>query len=258
MQAEPKVWLTATRQAETFEYAGHKGYNVLTMLMGSSLDELGEKIALYRRARERSGFDPESGVISLMLHTFVHPDGEFVRQQVRDPFHEYISSAISSHAQAAGKDRRQPTREEMDRLAELSFERYSRTAALIGTPQEAIASVRRFEAAGVNEVACLCDFGAPPAAILQSLPHLDAVRRSFVVDEVIARTDRRADRRADDAGRSSGATRAADGRPAAARLPRAPRSGRLDRAQRSRRVRSRRGARRRSAARLPAGVRPPP
>jgi natural product biosynthesis luciferase-like monooxygenase protein len=185
VQAEPNVWLTATRQAETFEHAGHKGYNVLTMLMGSSLDELGEKIALYRRAREQSGFDPESGVISLMLHTFVHPDGEFVRQQVRDPFHEYISSAISSHAQAAGKDRRQPTREEMDRLAELSFERYSRTAALIGTPQEAMASVRRFVSAGVNEVACLCDFGAAPAAILQSLPHLDAVRRSFVVDEVV-------------------------------------------------------------------------
>ena len=224
VQAEPNVWLTATRQAETFEHAGHKGYNVLTMLMGSTLDELGEKIALYRRAREKSGFDPESGVISLMLHTFVHPDGEFVRQQVRDPFHEYISSAISSHAQAAGKDRRQPTREEMDRLAELSFERYSRTAALIGTPDEAMASVRRFASAGVNEVACLCDFGAAPAAILQSLPHLDVVRRSFVVDEVVERKDpapivvtRCAARRRD--------VDAADGRPAAARLPRASRSG---------------------------------
>ena len=182
VQAEPGVWLTATRLAETFEYAGHKGYNVLTMLMGSTLDELGEKISLYRRTRERSGFDPDSGVISLMLHTFVHPDGEFVRQQVRDPFHAYIQSAITSHAQAASRERQQPSQEDLERLAELSFERYSRTAAMIGSPQECRASVRRFAAAGVNEIACLCDFGAAPEAILASLPHLDAVRRSFVRD----------------------------------------------------------------------------
>ena len=178
VQPEPAVWLTATRLAETFEHAGHKGYNVLTMLMGSTLDELADKIARYRRARESAGFDPAAGVVSLMLHTFVHPDGEYVRQQVRDPFHAYISSAITSHAQAA-KDRRQPTAEELARLAELSFERYSRTAALIGTPDESVAAVRRYLGAGVNEVACLCDFGAAPASILQSLPHLDLVRRTF-------------------------------------------------------------------------------
>src|SRR4030095_13989288 len=82
VQPEPAIWLTATRQAETFEHAGHKGYNVLTMLMAATLAEPAGKIAVYRRARERSGFDPASGVISLMLHTFVHPDGEYVRQQV--------------------------------------------------------------------------------------------------------------------------------------------------------------------------------
>src|SRR5690606_4530626 len=94
VQKEPRVWLTATRAAETFEHAGQRGYNVLTMLMGSGLDELEEKIARYRKAREAAGFDPASGIVSLMLHTFVHPDAQFVRDQVRDPFHEYISTAI--------------------------------------------------------------------------------------------------------------------------------------------------------------------
>jgi natural product biosynthesis luciferase-like monooxygenase protein len=68
-QAELPVWVTAAGNVETFRMAGERGFNLLTHLLGQSLDQLSEKIAAYRSALEASGRDPASGRITLMLHT---------------------------------------------------------------------------------------------------------------------------------------------------------------------------------------------
>ena len=39
---------------------------------------LGEKISIYREERAKHGHDPAAGIVSLMLHTFVHEDMDFV------------------------------------------------------------------------------------------------------------------------------------------------------------------------------------
>ena len=45
LQPELPVWLTAAGSPETFRLAGEIGANVLTHLLGQTLDELAEKIA---------------------------------------------------------------------------------------------------------------------------------------------------------------------------------------------------------------------
>ena len=68
------------------------GANVLTGLLFQSVEELAEKIKLYREARARHGYDPVSGHVTLMLHTFVSEDLEDVRRKVRSPFTAYLES----------------------------------------------------------------------------------------------------------------------------------------------------------------------
>src|SRR5690606_16799516 len=78
VQPELPVWATAAGSDETFRRAGATGANLLTHLLGQNVQELARKIGVYRAARTAAGHD--EGVVTLMLHTFVHPDIDVVRE----------------------------------------------------------------------------------------------------------------------------------------------------------------------------------
>ncbi len=176
IQKELPVWLTASRRPETFVDAGTAGYNVLTMLQGSTVSQLAEKIEQYRAALQAAGHDPKSGKVTLMLHTFVQADATRAQSLVREPFLEYIRSSIDAHKRAfQGGD--QMSAEDLAKMAEYSYERYCREASLIGSPATCLEMVRKCREIGVDEIACLVDFGADPQAVIESLPYLEELRR---------------------------------------------------------------------------------
>ncbi len=176
-QKELPIWLTASRRVETFIDAGERGYHVLTMLQGSTVAQLAEKIARYREARQQAGWNPQDGKVTLMLHTFVHLDPHYARRLVREPFLEYIRSSLDAH-KTAFNGGGQLKWEDLRQVAELSYERYSREASLIGDPASCFEMVKKCQEIGVNDIACLIDFGADAASVIASLPHLDQLRQT--------------------------------------------------------------------------------
>jgi len=193
LQPELPVWLTAAGSPETFRRAGETGANVLTHLLGQSLDELGQRIELYRKARAERGLDPDTGRVTLMLHTFVGDDPDAVRETVRAPMIEYLRSSLglikgfanawtafkrgaSGAATEADVDLAQLAPEELEGLLEYSFERYFETSALFGTPERCAEMLRRVSALGVDEVACLIDFGVETGLALAHLEPLNQLR----------------------------------------------------------------------------------
>lgn len=177
LQPELPVWLTAAGNPKTFTRAGEMGANLLTHLLDQNDEQLQRKIALYREARAKNGWDPKSATVTVMLHTFVGSDAALVREQARDPFCNYIRSNIgllNGLAQSRGQQvdvRSMPARE-LDEFVRFLYERFAQSRGLIGTPESCLALVKRLEAIGVDEVACLLDFGPPVDLILQNLPHL--------------------------------------------------------------------------------------
>jgi hypothetical protein len=67
---------------------------------------------------------------------------------------------------------------------DLAFERYFSTAALLGTPSSCMDLVRKLEEIGVNEMACLLDFGLEASRILEGLRYLDVLRAASSGDAV--------------------------------------------------------------------------
>ena len=190
IQPELPVWITTAGNPETFEQAGRFGGHVLTHLLGQSVEELTHKITAYRAARRAAGHAGE-GRVTLMLHTFIGDSDAQVRQIVRGPMTEYLRTSVGLIKQYAGVFptlRRRPgsdgsdidftslTPEEMDALLEFSFERYYQTSALFGSVETAAAMVDKLRGIGVDEVACLVDFGLNTDTVLAHLPHLDALR----------------------------------------------------------------------------------
>jgi natural product biosynthesis luciferase-like monooxygenase protein len=170
VQKDVTVWLTVTKSDESFIHAGRQGYNVLTMLQGIDLDQLGDKIRLYRNARKEAGHQA-SGTVTLMLHTLVHADLGTVAQAVREPFLAYIKSALTGHIKHF-RPNETPTEEELNKIVEYSYERYFKTGALFGSVGDAKAVAEHAIAVGVNEIACLMDFGVDYRAVMESLPYL--------------------------------------------------------------------------------------
>ncbi len=203
VQKELPVWITTAGNEETFEIAGRAGANVLTHLLGQSLDKLAPKIAAYRRARAAAGFDPETGIVSLMLHTFVGPDRERVKELVRAPLTSYLATSMdlikdkawtfpafkrpkNFRADAPGNDLATLSDEDRAALLDAAFERYFETSGLFGTVDDAARMVRAVKAIGVDDVACLIDFGAATDVVLEHLPYVDAVRQRELADRAAA------------------------------------------------------------------------
>ncbi len=189
VQKELPYWVTSAGNPETFAAAGRIGANVLTHLLGQTVEELKDKLVAYRTARQEAGHAGE-GYVSLMLHAFVGPDADAVRAKVKQPLIEYLRSSLNLVKQYAwsfpafknreamgGIDLSSLSKEEMDALLEHSFERYYETSGLFGTPETCVAMIDSIKAIGVDDVACLIDFGVDSAAVLEHLPYLNQLRK---------------------------------------------------------------------------------
>jgi natural product biosynthesis luciferase-like monooxygenase protein len=215
IQKELPIWVTAAGNPETFQQAGEMGCHLLTHLLGQKIEDVAAKLKLYREAWRKAGH-PGDGHVTLMLHTFVGQDEDEVRETVRGPMKEYLRSSVDLIKQAAwsfptfvqrgaenGKspveimDSQPLSEEEMDALLEHAFSRYYGTSALFGTPARCLGLVEKLKWAGVDEIACLIDFGVHTDTVLEHLRDLKAlmdaagqsrakVQRASVAEELAA------------------------------------------------------------------------
>ena len=193
VQPSLPTWVTIAGNPETFRMAGEAGHHILTHLLGQSLEQLAEKLAIYQNAWRAAGHDGQ-GQVTLMVHTFVGDDVESVRAVVRQPMIDYLASALDLTEQAAWsfptfKERAQSTgkslkemfatqaltEEEKQAIFNHAFERYFETSGLFGDITRCVQLVNQMKAIGVNEVACLIDFGVPEELALAHLVHLQRV-----------------------------------------------------------------------------------
>jgi hypothetical protein len=148
------------------------------------------EIALYPKPvqKELSIWLTSSG----NMDTFLSDAVEDVKKIVYDPFCEYLHSAIDLEqlaAQGGGvisgglhHTREALPPEKVEELLDIAFERYFETAALMGTVASTAKFIQKLEVIGVDEIACLVDFGVAKEQVLASLEHLVALKDRFDID----------------------------------------------------------------------------
>ncbi|MBR7832554.1 LLM class flavin-dependent oxidoreductase [Actinospica durhamensis] len=182
VQPELPVWITSSGNPETFVNAGRAGAGLLTHLLGQDPDDLAKKITAYRTASAAEGFG--NGHVVLMVHTFLAEQEQTAREQVREPLMAYLRSsfdllAASSKVRGVQVDAAALEPDEIEFFLERSFDRYYADGGLLGTPGQAAANLDRFARLGVDEIACLIDFGIPYDQAMHSLHLLDGLRARF-------------------------------------------------------------------------------
>jgi natural product biosynthesis luciferase-like monooxygenase protein len=170
----------------TWQRAGEIGANVLTALAGVPPEELRRRIAGYRRARLENGHDPRTGIVSVMVHTYLGSDLETIRERVREPMKNYLHSYLDQFRPMVGQEITDSSSAGMRDLLELAFDHYFENSSLLGTPKKCAATLEKLAAAGVNEAACLIDFGLDRESTLESLEYLADLRVSMARELSVA------------------------------------------------------------------------
>ncbi|HEX4083936.1 MAG TPA: amino acid adenylation domain-containing protein, partial [Chthoniobacteraceae bacterium] len=167
-QAELPTWLTCIHR-DAFIKAGELGANVLCHTVNQSLDEIAGKVAAYREARRRAGYD--AGHVTLLVHTFLMENAAEAVEKARRPFYNYLSDFLDNgkkKAESHGKHY-EIAQEEMDEILARSYQDYVENKALIGSVESCAGVIDRLSAIGVDELGCFIDFGVDTDAALESL-----------------------------------------------------------------------------------------
>jgi phthiocerol/phenolphthiocerol synthesis type-I polyketide synthase E len=178
VQPSLPIWITSSGSAETWRRAGAIGANVLAAYIGYSSEELTENIRLYREARAAHGHNPRAGVVTIMLHTFVGDDDETVKEKVRAPFSSYLRTYFKQY-ETAGALTAGVSETDKEALMSAAFEKYFEASTLMGAPEKCARLIDALSNIGVDEVACLIDFGVDADSVLESLSRLDQLRARY-------------------------------------------------------------------------------
>jgi alkanesulfonate monooxygenase SsuD/methylene tetrahydromethanopterin reductase-like flavin-dependent oxidoreductase (luciferase family) len=154
----PPLWIGANSPASIIKTAA-EGMNLLIAQHGTP-EQVGEKIAIYRGAVEAAGrvFDPFSAGVTRALHV-AHTAAERDRQhELRIRFMRNVQELSLPPSGPIAGNHFQGHGDEAD------MRRKTETDALIGNPEEIIARLKVYEAAGIRNM-LLMDVGGSREAL---------------------------------------------------------------------------------------------
>jgi natural product biosynthesis luciferase-like monooxygenase protein len=191
IQPELPIWLTG-QSDDTFTNAGRLGFNVLTanFALNHGLKGFLRKAQLYRDAIQ--AHHGRRGHITLMAHTFVGDNEDAIRTIAKPAMAEYIKANIDMQKDHSigTKDEQGSLRKtswvnpEVSRLSERQAQEIIEWQVLnnlgsplsfIGTFDQCAQQAERLSENGVDEIACLIDFGIGFNDVMASLRRLSVL-----------------------------------------------------------------------------------
>ena len=178
------LWLTATSGPATFQEAAARGLNVLTAYLQLDRDRLAANVTEYRQTFRPAGHGATPHV-TLMVHACVADTTQAALRAVEQPLLAYQSEFLDLHSRGhdTAVDGEPLTDEERHELARYAARKYATDRGLVGSPSDIARRLTELGALGVDEVACLVDFGLATEVVRDTLRRLAAIR-----DEHLATT----------------------------------------------------------------------
>ena len=154
----PPLWIGAN-SAASIEKTARDGMNLLIAQHGTP-QAVGEKVAVYRAAVEKTGrtFDPFSAAVTRALHVCYTPEERDRQHALRIRFMQNVQHLSLPPSGPVAGNHFQGHGDEADMRAK------TETDALIGTPEEIIARLKVYEAAGIRHM-LLMDVGGSREAL---------------------------------------------------------------------------------------------
>ncbi|NRA85953.1 MAG: LLM class flavin-dependent oxidoreductase [Rhizobiales bacterium] len=175
VQSELSIWMTCSMgNHDRFYDVGKMGLNVLTALLFQNDAELASNIKAYHEGRKTSGLDPETGLVTLMQHTYVGSSEAETKATAWQPLTEYLRSSLSLW-RGRFEQFEDLEEDELDLLFDFAVNKYYQSSGVFGDENQVIARLQYLKSVGVTEVSCLMDFGIEHPKVLHSIERLGRI-----------------------------------------------------------------------------------
>lgn len=184
IQPSLPFFITTAGNVETYITAGRLGHGILSNMITTTPKELTGKVAAYRKALRDNGYDPTQFQMVMMLHVYIADTVEEAYAKAKKPFMEYLGNSVDLAKSAIigtphDMDSSDFSEQDMEDMLEFSFRRYVTNSALIGTKETCLKVLREMAKMGIDEIACLVDFGIDYESTMVSLEKLTELKAEY-------------------------------------------------------------------------------
>lgn len=180
IQKQLPMWITANSDA-SFVRAGELGFSVLTASFSAKYDiaPFLARIALYRETIQKH--HGTRGHVTMMAHSYVGADQKMVDEIARPAMTRYIGANLELQKEQDLGKQQDRGYVDMDKRREAKLvglqvnTNIDGPLSFIGTPERCASQARFIRDNGVDEIACLIDFGIDKANVLASLRRMAAL-----------------------------------------------------------------------------------
>jgi len=180
IQKELPIWLTG-QSDDTFLAAGKLGFNILTanFALRHEMTEFARKEKIYRQAIQTH--HGRRGHVTLMAHTYVGADREAIRNIAKPALTSYLKVNLEMQKDnSAGKKDEKGFTQLNERESEIMIRTQVNNDLLsplsfVGTLEHCTEQAARLKESGVDEIACLIDFGIAREEVMASLARLSTL-----------------------------------------------------------------------------------
>lgn len=173
------IWISAASNSSTFEFAGQIGANILTHLLIQNISDLKNNLDIYRATLYKSGFDPLQKTVTLMMHTFINKSHEYAVKTATKPLKNYLEKHFqlieNSTVNQSAENFSDKIQDHIDNSLKIYLEQHS----LIGSVDHCFAVCKMFKDVGVNDFACLIDFGIENDIIAENLIYISMLNKEL-------------------------------------------------------------------------------
>ncbi|MGE0482552.1 MAG: LLM class flavin-dependent oxidoreductase [Gammaproteobacteria bacterium] len=161
----PRMSIATVMTRESFEYAGHNGFDLMVVPYINSLEDVAERIGWYHAALREAGHDPAEFNVMAAFHAYCHEDDAVAYERMKKPMHDYLACVRDSAHGHFGKGYAGYARlaEGVQALMD-SYDLMYRERTLLGTPDKLVLRVRDCAAAGITELSFITLLPALSAA----------------------------------------------------------------------------------------------
>jgi len=180
LQAELPLWVTG-RSDDTFTKAGELGLNVLTgnFAVNHNSKELVRKVGIYRETI--MAHHGRRGHVTLMAHTFVGDDDKAIQEIAESAMTRYLEENLQMQkAHSAGVAAEKGFNQLGDRESGFIIKNQVNnnlrgSLSFVGTLEHCTQQAEYLSSLGVDEIACLIDFGIEFDDVMASLERLSVL-----------------------------------------------------------------------------------
>lgn len=188
VQPELPLWITCSSNPDGWSMAATLGANVLTGLLELTEEQVFARIRQYRRGMaDQHG---RTGHVTLMMHTAVATTWtDNIHVETESALKNYLTNHLAFYErmlkerESVASDVQTLTAADKEALIDRGVRRYLRRHALVGDEAAVAGRLAEIAGIGVDEVACLVNFGRSHEAVLttvNSLVNLQASRNVTV------------------------------------------------------------------------------